>query len=263
MRTLSVFALSQDWAVRWGLWRSIIMYYGWPGRRRRMVEFYAQFIKPNTLAFDIGSHVGNRLQAWLDLGANVVAVEPQPACLALLRKWYGSRTEAVLLGMAVGAYKGTQNLYISRRTPTVSTLSIEWQENMQKIDSFAGVRWDSSTQVEVTTLDDLIGQFGLPAFCKIDVEGYEHEVLCGLSQPIASLSFEYVPAALITSIACVERISELGNYRFNWSPGERLQLQERQWLTSAEIAEVLHGMHGNANSGDVYARLDEMNLNLT
>ncbi|MEZ4584405.1 MAG: FkbM family methyltransferase [Caldilineaceae bacterium] len=44
---------------------------------------------------------------------------------------------------------------------------------MQQVDGFAGVTWDTAIPVTVTTLDRLIAQYGVPAFCKIDVEGYE------------------------------------------------------------------------------------------
>jgi hypothetical protein len=61
-----------------GLLRSVLMYHGIPFRRRRLSQFYARFIRPGDLCFDIGAHVGSRLGAWLPLGARIVAVEPQP-----------------------------------------------------------------------------------------------------------------------------------------------------------------------------------------
>ncbi|MEM7134682.1 MAG: FkbM family methyltransferase [Chloroflexota bacterium] len=231
-----------------------MMYYGIPGRRHQLGTFYRQFIAPGALAFDVGAHVGNRLQAWLDIGAKAVAVEPQPACMALLQQWYGHQESVTLLDMALGAKPSKHPIFISRRTPTVTTLSPEWQEAVQQVDSFASVRWDQQGTVNVTTLDDLIQRFGVPTFCKIDVEGYEYEVLKGLSQPIRTISFEYIPAALSISVNCINRINELGRYQFNWSPGERHQLQAAQWMTSAEMIDELCRMDRNDDSGDVYAR---------
>jgi FkbM family methyltransferase len=181
---------------RWrGLGRSLLIYYGNPLKLRSMQQFYAQFIRPGDLCFDVGAHVGNRILVWSRLGARIVAVEPQPVCLDLLRRWYGNRPQVHLVGEAVGATPGRQTLRISAANPTVTTLSSEWIASVQKSDGFARVQWEESATVEVTTLDTLITRFGQPAFCKIDIEGYEAAALAGLSQPLAALSFEFIPAA--------------------------------------------------------------------
>jgi hypothetical protein len=124
-----------------------------------------------------------------------------------------------------------------------------------RVPSFTAVRWDTAVPIKVTTLDALIATYGRPAFCKIDVEGYETAVLQGLSQPLPALSFEYIPAVKERAVACVRRLSELGLYRFNWSPGETHKLQSPHWLTAAEVTAVLQGMAQQDRSGDVYARL--------
>jgi len=236
-----------------GLWRSLLMYYGIPGRQRRMRAFYRQFMQAGDLCFDIGAHVGNRLPAWSRLGARIVAVEPQPHLLAFLRRWYGRFPHITLIDQAVAAAPGTQTLRISSNHPTVTTLSDAWITAVQQDASFAGVDWDTAVSVPVTTLDALIAQFGLPAFCKIDVEGYELEVLRGLSQAITAVSFEYIPAAIDIAIGCAARLAQLGDYEFNWSPGETHRLQSEKWLTVGEITAVLQSFVDG--SGDVYGRV--------
>ena len=109
--------------------------------------------------------------------------------------------------------------------------------------------------VPVTTLDELIARHGLPAFCKIDVEGYELEVLCGLSRPIPALSFEYLSVCLDRARACVARLAELGQYQFNWSVGESHRLRSDGWLDADRLLAHLGDLGAAGGSGDIYARL--------
>ena len=107
----------------------------------------------------------------------------------------------------------------------------------------------------MTTLDLLIARWGTPAFVKIDVEGAEPAVLAGLTQAVPALSFEYVPAALAEARACVNRLSELGPFTYNWSSGEWFALESPAWLNGEELLTALDTPRGRERSGDVYARL--------
>jgi FkbM family methyltransferase len=243
---------------QWGLLRSVLMYHAIPFRRRRLTRFYTQFIGPDDLCFDIGAHVGSRLRAWTPLGARIVAVEPQPDCMALLRRWFGQHSRITLIEQAVGAAPGIAELLISPRTPTVTTLSPAWIEAVQQEKGFAAVRWNERIPVTVTTLDALIAHHGLPAFCKIDVEGYELEVLKGLSQPIPALSFEYLPACLDTARHCIAHLASLGTYAFNWSVGEAQCLRSAAWLDAEAMYARLMTFTPAQGSGDIYARLQQI-----
>src|SRR5262245_13583888 len=237
-----------------GLTRSLVLYHGVPFRASRLARLYAPFLAPGALAFDVGAHAGNRVRAFRRLGARVVAVEPQPDFVRLLRRLYGADAQVVILETAVGAAPGEARLLVSERTPTVTTLSAEWARRVATDPSFRGVSWSPGARVPVTTLDALVATHGRPDFVKLDVEGSEAAALAGLSTPVAALSFEYLAAARDVALACVDRLAALGRYEYNWSPGERQRLASERWLEADAVRSVLRGLA--AGSGDVYARLE-------
>lgn len=231
------------------------MYYGEPGRGRRLDAFYRAFVPAGGLCFDIGAHVGNRSLSWARLGARVVAVEPQPDLVRFLRWLFRNRPEITLRAEAIAAAPGRVRLLVSPRTPTVSTGSPRFIADAARVASFAWVRWTEEVEVPATTLDALIEAHGRPDFVKIDVEGMEHEVLAGLSRPLKALSFEFVPAALESALASVERLEALASYRYNVSLGETLAFEFATWCDAAALRAWLLARPRGSGSGDVYGRL--------
>lgn len=230
------------------------MYYAIPGRARAWRGFYAALLKPGELALDVGAHAGNRSAALLSAGARVVALEPQPIFASVLRRFYGGNPNFTLIEAAAGAADGETDLLISSRTPTVSSVSGEWVAQVSAAPSFASVDWDQSVRVRMRTLDSLIAEFGVPALCKIDVEGYEHEVLLGLSQPIRALSYEFVPAAFERAWPCLERLQALGYREFNFIKGEYPRFASVEWLSAAELRQRVSVLPRDSRAGEIYAR---------
>jgi FkbM family methyltransferase len=234
-----------------------MMYYAIPGRARGWRKLYSQFVSPGEICFDIGAHVGNRTRALLALGTRVVALEPQPLFASVIARLNQGNPNLKIVAKAVGAKAESRQMLISAGAPTVSTLSSEWAAQVSKTESFANINWDQKEEVEVTTLDALIAEFGLPVFCKTDVEGYEFEVLRGLSQSIPNISYEYVPAAMEIALNCVDRLMQLGDYRFNLIRSEVPKFDLPNWVDGKSIKAELGMIKMDARAGEVYARLAE------
>jgi FkbM family methyltransferase len=238
-----------------GVARSLRIYYGDRHRHRRMDRLHASFVRPGDLVFDIGSHVGDRIASFRRLGCRVVAVEPQPALVRVLRLLYGRAAGVAIEACAVGSAPGTLELRINARNPTISTASEEFIAATEGALGWEGEAWPRRCRVPVTTLDALIERHGVPAFIKIDVEGFEAAALAGLSRPVAALSFEFTTIQRAVALAALERCAALGPYRFNAALGESQELGHASWLGAAEIAAWLSALPHEANSGDIYARL--------
>ena len=238
-----------------GVIRSLRIYYGDRQRAAAMDEVYGQFVNSGDLVFDIGAHVGDRVASFRRLGARVVAVEPQRAIVAALKLLYGRNPAVVIEPVAVGRRSGVTNLMINPVNPTVSTASEAFVAAARNAPGWNTQRWTKAVRVETTTLDLLIEKHGIPVFIKIDVEGFEAEVLGGLSRPVKALSFEFTTIQRRVAAACIERCVELGYARFNAVIGESQVFSHDDWVSGVAIAAWLNGLPQSANSGDVYATL--------
>jgi FkbM family methyltransferase len=236
-----------------GVMRSLAIYYGHRRRAAAMDRLYRQFVQAGDLVFDIGAHVGDRVAVFRRLGARVVAVEPQPALAFTLRWLYGRDHQVTIERKAVGGDVGLITMLINVDNPTVSTASHAFVHAAKRAPGWEEQTWEKSIMVPMTTLDALIATHGVPAFIKIDVEGFEAEALSGLTQPVKALSFEFTTIQRDVARICLDRCVALGYRRFNAALGESQQLGE--WRSAAEMARWLDELPHAANSGDIYARL--------
>ncbi len=228
---------------------------GWGAIDAARLALYRQLATAGELCFDVGANVGNRAKIMLRLGCRVVAVEPQPECQAVLRRFFASAPGFVLEAVALGADEGQAEMHVGTES-TVSSLAPEWIETVVGSGRFSPELWSGRTiTVPVTTLDRLIARHGVPAFIKIDVEGFELQVLQGLSRAPRHLCFEFVPEQMAVVRACIARLRALGEPAFNLSLGESAVFHFERWLAADAFLDALAGGAIPSGAfGDIYAR---------
>lgn len=254
MNAAAVSKLRADSAFA-SLRRSLDVYYGDAPRDAAMDALYGRFVKAGQLAFDIGSHVGDRIGSFRRLGARVVALEPQPLCVRAIRSIYEGDSDVTLVEAACGASPGTLTLQINSANPTVSTASSDFIRAADGAGGWEGQVWDRTIEVPSTTLDTLVAEHGSPAFAKIDVEGFEDTVLAGLNRPLPKLSFEFTTIQRDVAQRCLDRLASLGNYGFDIALGESQVLTFDKWISKTDMAHHIATLPHEANSGDVYCVL--------
>ena len=241
-------------AVR-GVVRSLRVYYGHRARAAAMDRLYSCFVQRGDIVFDVGAHVGDRVAAFRRLGARVIAIEPQPALVKVLKLLYGRASDVTVEATAIGRNSGTIELMINSDNPTVSTVSRNFINAAHNAPGWEAQSWTRTLRVPVTTLDALIARHGTPAFIKIDVEGFEAEALAGLTRSVKALSFEFTTIQRDVALACVERCVALGYARFNAALGESQMFVHADWIGGGAISRWLAELPHEANSGDIYAAL--------
>jgi FkbM family methyltransferase len=218
-------------------------------------RFYAKVIGKDDLVFDVGANVGQRSEIFAKLARKVVAVEPQPNCIRHLKSRFRFNRKVVIEEVAIGEHAGHAKMWQSNSSG-ISSMSRQFIETMGK-GVFSDQKWDREIRVPIRTLDELVAIHGLPAFLKIDVEGYELLVLKGLSKPIPFISFEYAPELIDQARACADRINEISaDYQFNYCLGENLEFvlaQNVEYKTFS--AKTLDELSQLDTFGDVYAIL--------
>lgn len=224
--------------------------------QRHRKRLYAQFVHAGALVFDVGANVGEHTRTFLELGARVIAVEPQQECVRELNAVYTQDSRVTIVPQALGAAPGELEIQLNRRNRW-SSLNPDFVRAVSPEPVYQKSEWLGKRTVHVTTLDALVEEFGLPAFVKIDVEGFEAQVMQGLSRPISAACFEFQVHYLAAALAGIEHLEQLGTGQYNYIVLDENQLKLDAWVTADEMQHILK-RHEHSRAffkGDVFVQM--------
>lgn len=225
----------------------------WILARDRQIDFYRRLLpelRSGDLIFDVGANEGSKTDLFLRMGARVVAIEPDETNQLILQerfvKFRLARKPVIIVGKAVSDKKTMESMWIDGPGSAVNTLSQKWATTLRGNKArhtygHCGLDFVQRRTVETTTLEELIAMYGCPIFIKIDVEGYELNVIRGLQRPVPYLSFEVnLPEFLQEGAQCVGLLGSLAvSSKFNYAVDCERGFSLERWLSSTEFLQVL------------------------
>ena len=212
-----------------------------------------EWIREGDLVFDVGANLGTKCDIYLEKGARIVCFEPQPECARLLHEKYLGNGRVSIEERGLADKPGTMLLSICTAAHTISTFSEQW-----KTGRFTEYAWDKDVSVAVSTLDEMIERYGRPRYCKIDVEGFEPEVISGLSSRIPYLSFEFTIEFLKNARKCVAHLERIGHRYFNLALAERPELVFQHWVSAEDLFHYIEHTDDKLLWGDIFACSDSI-----
>ena len=207
--------------------------------KRKEKYFYQKIIKytGSKLIFDIGANYGEKAIIFARIADKVVCVEPSKTAVQVLNDRFSAFKNVVIRRNGVGSYDGIALFHEFAKEHAYSTFSDKWDDH---VSAFAGK--SLADEVSILTIDSLISIYGQPDFIKIDVEGWEIEVIRGISSPIKLISFECnLNQFLQESIESIHYLSKIcEKAKFNYcltEPPENLEL--KQWASAEQMIEIV------------------------
>lgn len=127
--------------------------------------------------------------------ATIVAFEPQAAAANAFRRLFRNAPAVRLIEAAIAPSEGKATLHVSARDDSSSLLSI----TRRQTEIFPGTGEIATAEVSTGRLDTFLAPEDIrsPALLKIDVQGYEADVLKGCESHLDCFSYVYVECSFV------------------------------------------------------------------
>ena len=212
-------------------------------------------IKDDYLVFDVGCNIGEKAHKFLQLNAKVIGFEPQPKCVKTLLRRFEGNNKIIIEPIGIDKEKGVSVIYEASHN-TISSMSMDFINTVKK-ERFSDYKWGGKIEINVDTLDNMILKYGKPSYIKIDVEGYELNVLQGLTIPIDIISIEFTPELCQTSVDCIEYLEKInGECVYNYGYREDSVFKFDNWLNKNDLFSYIKSIRDfKYEFGDIYIKM--------
>lgn len=224
-----------------------VVHPGYAKKKLAEKRFYQDLLSQTeaSVVFDVGANVGSKAAIFLEVARKVVCVEPTPRTARILQDRFRDKANIIVLAKGISSRSGFAALHIFNDADNLNTFSPYWVDALKPSDRSFGDAASVATDiinVPTTTLDELIREYGLPCYVKLDVEGYELEALKGLSVKVPIISIEAnLPVFSTQTIECLARLgNQWPEARFNYvSEDPPTSFVNSKWVTASEIQAIV------------------------
>jgi FkbM family methyltransferase len=135
----------------------------------------------DNLIFDVGAHKGEDTAFYLAKGYRVVAIEAHPTfCELLAKRFQGAVAsgQLTILNTAISRKAGKIDFFINDDNSVWGTTNPEWVDRNRQLGASAVKK----LVVDSCRLSDVVKRFGVPHYCKIDIEGNDVDALASFAE---------------------------------------------------------------------------------
>ena len=189
--------------------------------RKQMEEynFYKRLIQNINYKNELIINVGEKSSIFSKLADKVLAFEPSSSIFNILKHRY-KNSNVEVFNCALGSDNTTLDFYEIEENEWYSSLSKKHIETTVTERNITKSELIKNNKVVVEKIENYIKKYGIPIYIKIDVEGYEYEVIRGLETAVPLISLEAnLPEFCQESINCINYLSNISSdkYMFNFT----------------------------------------------
>lgn len=193
------------------------------------------------LLYDIGANRGLYADANRHEFDECILVEANPSLCSFLSSKYESNTQ-IHIENAIVSNKSSETFYVSN-ADTISTVDPEWVTKSRFSHNYS---WRPLEGLPTVSLDQLLQKYGEPYHIKIDVEGYEYNVIQSLTKKVRSLCFEWAEEKKKEILLTLDYLNSLGyrQYAIQIEDSYTHKVDSSEWMS---FEQIWNGMNTTCN----------------